>query len=41
MEMDYNSLKHDTLLFDETGKDYCETERCLNAAARELTPHLW
>lgn len=41
MEMDYHALKHDTLLFDETGKEYCATERRLNAAVSELPRHLW
>lgn len=41
MKMDYHALKHDTLVFDETGTEYCETEQWLNAAESELTSHLW
>ena len=41
MEMDYYALKRDTLLFDETGTEYCGSERCLNAAVSELAHHLW
>lgn len=41
METDNPAFKHDTLLFDETGTEYCGTERCLNAAVSEQTRHLW